>query len=442
MRAEDTSAEHDAPVILMLSPDNPLEAGSGLGTHVFELAMGLASSGCQVTVLAYTPYKPGVFRRGNVDFHLVSLAEEGVRAFDQQWFFDVTMLLTSYGERLLADQRCRPDLLHCHDWLTFAAARNLRERYNIPVVGSVHLCQSAREKWEDPLETTVELHSTLISQERAMCQYADGLITVSYSMRALLSEICDVPREQIVVVYNGIDSCTLGNGQLPTEEKRSLRARYASDDEPIVLFVGRLERRKGILPFLEAALEVLKEMSEVHYLVVGGPAMNEPVRGFREILQLRRQYPSAWKQIKLEGRVSREKLTALYQIADCVVVPSLYEPFGLVAAEAMSMGAPVIATAVGGLQEIIQHGQTGELVPVQTLSDGLNVVDVPALVSAQLRLLKDRRLAAMLGEAGKRSIRSTFTRERMVHATRAVYQQVVERMRNKNLAKAQRNTII
>lgn len=417
---------HGSLSILIISPDHPLEAGSGLGTHVFELATGLVEAGCKVTVVAYTPYTSGVIHEAKVDFHLVSLGEGVSRPFDVDWFTDVTSALTTYCETLIANNEYRFDILHCHDWLSFATAHNLRERFGIPLVGSFHLCQSAREKWEDALNKEIALHATLIEQEKVMCHDVDGLITVSQSMRDILTTVCNIPVDKVNVVYNGLDESFLEHVRLSHEEKQSLRRQYADEGEQIVLFVGRLEPRKGVLPLLASAVEVVQEVQGVNYLLVGGPAMNEPVKSFQQVLHMRREHPQVWKRIRMAGKVPRKQLISLYQIADVVVVPSLYEPFGLVAIEAMSFGIPVVATAAGGLQEIIKHGKTGLLVSVHSLN-GFQKVDVSGLAKAQIDLLEDKELASRLGSAGQKDVRSRFTRSRMVGATWKVYTQTISR---------------
>ena len=162
----------------------------------------------------------------------------------------------------------------------------------------------------------------------------------------------------------------------------------------------------------------------MRYLIAG----TEKGLSADQLTQLYRQrYPQLsrlWDRLKFLGMVSRHELARLYRIADIALVPSIYEPFGYAAVEAMAAGVPVIASDVGGLAEIISHGWTGLLIPVHSGGNGTRYVDVKKLTEAQIFLLNNDAIAKQISRAGKQKVLNEFTREQMVDSTRAVYSKV------------------
>src|SRR6266436_2199631 len=409
--------------ILIITSEYPPEIVGGLGTHVYELAEGLGRLGCEVTVLAPSQFARAMVAESNVAVHFFNRTSTTPGAFSSgkmQWFIDLNKNCVLYASQLLKKQIQRPDIIHCHDWQGFPAAHQLGRLFKIPVIGTVHLLQNPAAKWwgENPLPE-------IAKQERTLCRGADALITVSHSMRELINATHQVDVERIHVVYNGMDTNSFTDFGMTVEERDSLHRTYASPEERIIFFAGRLASQKGIQALLESASTVLDQWPTARYLIAGTPDVSplgwDAERITQEAKKLFSGVFNKWERLKFLGKVAREQLPALYRIAELAVIPSIYEPFGYAAIEAMATGLPVIATRVGGLAEIIQDERTGLLIPVEENTDGTHSVDIEKLSAAQLRLLNDGKLAKLIGQAGREYVISNFGRDRMAQRTLQVY---------------------
>ncbi|NPC87285.1 glycosyltransferase family 4 protein, partial [Pyxidicoccus fallax] len=159
------------------------------------------------------------------------------------------------------------------------------------------------------------------------------------------------------------------------------------------LYTGRLHPQKGITAIFAAAERVLARRPDTRFLLAGGTDSRESTQMVHD---LSRRYAHLLPRVKLLGKLPRQQLGLLHRISDVALVPSLYEPFGYTAIEAMSSGLPLVATRAGGPEEIVAHGETGLLVPVHPTSQGeLREVDVEAFAAAQLSLLEDRERARL-----------------------------------------------
>jgi len=409
--------------ILIFTTEYPPELDGGLGTHVYELADGLGRLGCEVTVLMPSRFVRTLSAGPNVTVHFFNRVVDSTGAqpsSEMQWFVDLNKMCVLHAGELIKSGKLRPDIIHCHDWLTFPAAQQLGKLFRIPVIGTVHLLKNPVVEWWG--ET---LPAEVAKQERDLCRGADGLITVSRSMRELIRETHGLADDRIHVVYNGMEMSPFTEPTHTPEERDSLRRAYASPEEKLIFFAGRLNGQKGIVALLESASQVLERWPNARYLVAGSPDVSPAVWGAERIAEEARKIFSGvfdkWDRIQFLGKVSRERLPALYGIADIAVVPSIYEPFGYAAIEAMAAGVPVVATAVGGLAEIVQDRRTGLLVPVWTMTDGRRAVDVGKLTAAQLTLLSDDGLARAMGQAGRQYVIDNFGCDKMALETLRVY---------------------
>lgn len=407
--------------ILILSSEYPPEMVGGLGTHVYELSRELARLGTKVTVLAPSLFAREVTDGPNLTVHFFERDFESrieTPAHEMQWFVELNKKCMLYARRLVKRTGMRPDIIHCHDWHGLPAAHQLGRLLGVPVIGTAHLLQNpAAHWWGDKVSPEV------VKQERALCRTADGLITVSRSMKQLIQDTHQVPGERIDVVYNGMDNSPFLNPPLSGEERDRLRRQYAAPDDQIIFFAGRLATQKGIEPLFEAAARVLEQRPNARYLIAGSPDVRPEIWDGQRIADEAKKMFSffhRWDRVTFLGKVSRRDLPGLYQIADMALVPSVYEPFGYAATEAMASGVPVVATAVGGLAEIIQHNETGLLVPVEPREGDTHRIDVAELCAAQLALLDNADLARRLRREGQRRA-AEFGPEQMARATLSVY---------------------
>jgi glycogen(starch) synthase len=242
---------------------------------------------------------------------------------------------------LLAQDRAY-DLIHGHDWLVAHASSALSERLDIPCATTIHATEHGRHQgWvQDPPQS--HIHSV----ERAMAQRADAVIVCSHYMRGHVADIFDIDERRITVIPNGIDPRDLH----PAGDLRALRREFAAPSDQLVLLVGRLVYEKGFQLALDALPGVIERVGAVRFLVAGSGTHEAELRAQAQRLGLS-------EHGVFLGWIGDDALHSLYRIADLCVVPSIYEPFGLVALEAMASGCPCIVADTGGLREVVPPGE-------------------------------------------------------------------------------------
>jgi|GEM_PF-1473639 len=404
--------------VMILSLEYSPKLSGGVGTHVMEMSRGMGRAGHQVTVIAFTPGQATTLSESNVQVHMISQSHSDLeRRSMVQSILDFNRDVVRHGRSLIEDLGRRPDLINYHNWTTWPAAYELGQMFGIPLLGTIHFLSEPTERWWGQTPD-----AEIVKQEKELFQKAERFVIVSQSMRDIVQATHQVADERVSVVYNGLDVEPFMNPLLKAEEVDKLRATIAAEHEKIVLFAGRLSPQKGINALLASAAQVVAEHPDVVYLIVGEPDTREmgPV-----IDGLFQQYPSLQNKVRLLGKMPRTQLATLFQIADIVVIPSIYDTCPYMTVEAMAAGVPVVATRVGGLAEMIVHGENGLLVSVHRSAAGLDEVDVEELAAAQLALLADGALAKRMGSAGQRRVMSEYTLDKMVKATVEVYRQVI-----------------
>jgi alpha-maltose-1-phosphate synthase len=412
--------------ILILSIDYPPNQLGGVGTHVFELATGLVGRGFRVSVLTPTLQASSATNESGISVHRITTngnCYESARTSVAKAVQAVNSRVMLYGRNLFCVPQERPDIIHCHDWHSFYAAERLGKMFNIPVVGSIHFVHT-----EVPLWWGDAIPKETARLEETFCRQADALIAVSRSVRDLIISIHKLTdgEDRIHVVNNGFDATGFTRSALATEEISQFRQLYASAGEKIALYVGRIYPQKGIDALLASAAEVITHNPLVRYLIVGGhEGSGDAAEITRMVKEVYPQYGSLWSNLQFLGKVPREHIIRFYQIADLALVPSIYEPFGYSAIEAMAAGVPLVSTRVGGLADVIIHGKTGLLVSVHPCADGLHRVDIKQLAEAQLELLGDRERCMRMGKAGQQRVLDEYTLEKMTQSIVSVYRQVL-----------------
>ena len=238
------------------------------------------------------------------------------------------------------------DVVHGHDWLVAMAGDHLARRFGSALVTTIHATEHGRHQgW-----VTNHPQSHIHGIERWISNRADRVITCSYYMREQVADIFGVPEGQIEVIPNGIDP-----DDLPTPdgaELARLRGGFAAPEERLVLLIGRLVYEKGFQVALEAMPEVIARCPRTRFLVAGSGTHEGELRRQAATLGL-------MEQGTFLGWIGDDVLQSLYRIADVGVVPPIYEPFGLVALEAMASGCPCIVADTGGLREVVPHDAAG-----------------------------------------------------------------------------------
>jgi glycogen(starch) synthase len=259
-----------------------------------------------------------------------------------RWVDAMNCDMRALGAQLVA--RFGFSLVHSHDWLVAGAAHDLARGAELPWVTTVHATEFGRHQgW---VQTYPQSHIHAI--ERAMVRRADHVIACSRFMQGHISTVFGVPLRRVTVIPNGIDPQDL---EPSVEDLEALRARYARPGQRLVLLVGRLVYEKGFHLALEALARVVKRPGNVRYLVAGtGSAEAELRRQARELGLTRHGSFLGW--------VGDDMLHSLYRVAEVVIVPSIYEPFGLVALEAMASGCVCVVADTGGLREVVPLGSS------------------------------------------------------------------------------------
>jgi glycogen synthase len=327
---------------LILSWEYPPLIEGGLARHVRKLAEGLVAEGAEVHVITRGHEEsPADEEMGGVHVHRV---REPERPRDLGEF--VTWIEHMNADMLAAGvelgDQISFDLVHGHDWLVAGAGDHLAKRFRCPFVVTIHATEYGRHQgWVDK-----HPQSYIHGVERWMANRAERVIACSSYMREHVADIYGLEYEQISVIPNGIDPREL----VPVDDLDSLRARFAAPDERLVLLVGRLVYEKGFQLALEAMPDLVERLGNVRFLVAGSGTAEADLR--RQASELGLDPYGTFL-----GWIGDDVLHSLYRIADLTVVPSLYEPFGLVALEAMASGCPCIVADTGGLREIVPEGE-------------------------------------------------------------------------------------
>jgi glycogen(starch) synthase len=330
--------------VLILSWEYPPIVEGGLARHVRKLAEALAAGGETVHVIARgREGDPPHEVRAGVRVHRVAAPEtpRDLEAF-LRWVARMNGRMVATGAAVGA--RGPFDVVHGHDWLVAPAANALARRLGVPYVTTIHATEHGRHQgW-------VARHpqSTIHGLEAWMARRADRVIVCSHYMRGHVADVFGLAEDAVIVVPNGIDPLDLR----PVGDLAALRAAHAAPDERLVLLTGRLVYEKGFQIALDALPGVIRRVGRVRFLVAGAGSHRAELEA-----QARRLGLDAHGTFL--GWIGDDLLHSLYRIADLCVVPSLYEPFGLVALEAMASGCPCIVADTGGLREVVPNDDVG-----------------------------------------------------------------------------------
>ncbi len=331
--------------------------------------------------------------------------------------FQDTMLRNLEMAGLLKDL----DVVHCHTWYTHLAGCLVKQLTGARLVLTTHSLEPHRPWKVEQLGTAYNASSWI---ERTAYENADGVIAVSESMRSDVEELYGVPREKIRVIHNGIDL----NQYRPTPDPAVL-AKYGIDaNVPFILFVGRITRQKGIIHLVDAIRWIRPGVQVV--LCAGAPDTPEIGREMTDHVEGAR-HDSASPIIWIPEMLPKQEVIALYTQAALFVCPSVYEPFGIINLEAMACGTPVVASAVGGITEVVVAGNTGLLVPIDAVGDGdFEPKDPPRfardLAGAVNRLLADPETLKQMAARSRERVEHFFSWTSIARWTMDFYWDLVQ----------------
>lgn len=273
---------------------------------------------------------------------------------------DTNVALEARGREVI-DRLGGVDLVHAHDWLVAFSGIALKHAYKVPLLATFHATEYGRHRGNIVGDLSQAIHGL----EWQLSYEAWRVICCSQFMASELNAAFRVPLDKVDVIPNGIDSSPFD--ALEGLDLSEFRSRFATPDERIVFCVGRVVYEKGALQLVEAFPRVLSAYPNAR-LVVTGDGPNLP------LVRARAHELGLDGQVTFTGFVSIEDRNRLFKVADVAVFPSLYEPFGIVALEAMVARVPVVASNVGGLTEVVAHNQSGILVQpsdAQSLAGGI-----------------------------------------------------------------------
>jgi len=330
--------------VLILSWEYPPIIAGGLARHVSKLSEALVRAGVEVHVLTRGGGDgPTTDTTAGVVVHRV---REDDMPLDLDafvaWVEGMNSHMHAAGRRL--GKRLRFDLVHGHDWLVAGAAAGLAERLRCPYLTTIHATEYGRHGGWVHKHPQSYIHGI----ETWMTGRADRVITCSHYMRGHVADVYAIDEARVTVIPNGIDRGDLH----PVDDLVALRARFAEPDERLVLLVGRLVYEKGFQLALDALPQVIRRSGRVRFLVAGSGTHEAELRRQAERLGL-------MEHGTFQGWIGDDVLHSLYRIADLCVVPSIYEPFGFVALEAMASGCPCIVADTGGLREVVPGNDVG-----------------------------------------------------------------------------------
>jgi glycogen(starch) synthase len=330
--------------VLILSWEYPPIVEGGLARHVRKLSEQLVCHGVDVHVLSRGD--ESMPAEEDVDGVQVHRVREPRRPRDLGEF--VTWVEHMNADMLAAGvelgDRFDFDVVHGHDWLVAEAAHALAHQAGVPYLTTIHATEYGRHQgWVDK-----HPQSHIHGVETWMARHADHIVVCSHYMRGHVADVYGLDEAGIDVIPNGIDPEDLQ----PVGDLEALRAQFAAPDQRLVLLVGRLVYEKGFQDALAALPGLIRRLGNVRYLVAGSGTHEA------ELKEQARRLGIAEHGTFL-GWIGDDVLHSLYRIADITVVPSIYEPFGLVALEAMASGCPCIVADTGGLREVVPNREVG-----------------------------------------------------------------------------------
>jgi alpha-maltose-1-phosphate synthase len=313
------------------------------------------------------------------------------------------------------------DIVHCHTWYTLLAGCLIKQIRGVPMIITAHSLEPQRPWKQEQLGAAYRASSWI---EKTAYENADGIIAVSRFMQGAIQGIYGVDPKKVRVIPNGID---LDQYQ-PVFDKEVLSAYHIDPSDPFVLFVGRITRQKGIIHLVNA-IQYLNPPTQV-VICADAPDTEEIGREMKRAVK-DAQDRTKNKVIWINTFVPREDAIRLYSHASVFVCPSIYEPFGIINLEAMACKTPVVATAVGGITEIVVHGETGLLVPFEPGGEGLFEPRDPDRFSRDLAdainsVLSSPQRMQDMGEKARKRIEQKFSWQSIARQTLEFYRETVD----------------
>ena len=312
------------------------------------------------------------------------------------------------------------DVVHCHTWYTHLGGILAKLNYGVPLVVTTHSLEPLRPWKREQLGKGYDFSRWV---ERTALEMADAVIAVSHETKRDILQHFRIPEERVRIIHNGID---------PSEYRKvsttDALVRFGVDpSKPYLLFVGRITRQKGII-HLVRAIEYMDDQYQV-VLCAGVPDTPEIAREMEAVVS--EVSSQRGNVIWIREMLDRKDIIEFYSHADVFCCPSIYEPFGLINLEAMACETPVVASAVGGIPEVVVDGETGFLVPLQQIQEPPYAPVSPLKFARDLaepinRLMADRAMRKRFAQAGRQRAAGVFSWAAIAKQTKALYETVLK----------------
>jgi glycogen(starch) synthase len=388
--------------VMMLSWEFPPRVIGGISPHVYFLSKSLAKQGVKVYVVTCDfPDAPAHEVIDGVEVYRIDSYKTPAPDF-ATWVYLMNLNMqkeTAALTRKLAD---KIDVFHAHDWLVANAGIGLKHIFRKPLLVTMHSTEIGRR---EGTHTTTE---KMIHETEAWLAYeAWKVICCSDYMIQHVKWAFGLPSDKLVMVPNGVNTHCYDSSN-GVNDSKAFRIKFALPEEKIVLYVGRLVYEKGIHILINAVPKILSKV-DAKFIIVGSGYMKE------QLLNIVRSMGLEHK-VLFEGFLDEETLVKLQKIADVSVVPSLFEPFGIVALEAMAAKSPVVVSDTGGLSEIVDHDFSGVKVypnNPDSLAWGIS------------KVLLDQNYANHLRENAYRKVQEKYDWEKIAQQTKRIYEGVL-----------------
>ncbi|WP_235822802.1 glycosyltransferase family 4 protein [Cytobacillus massiliigabonensis] len=386
----------DYLTILLLAWEYPPHLIGGLAKHVHGLSLGLQKLGYKVFVITANP---GHLTNEEI-LEGVHIYRVRPRCDTNNDFLEwVAGLNEAIAEKALQLARLHSfSVIHAHDWLVAESAAFIKTCLKLPLISTIHATEHGRNNG-----IYTELQSFIHDEERQLVMISDHLIVCSEYMNEELVQIFEVSAKKIAIIPNGVEE-----GLSFESKKDELLPLPLQVNKRLIFSIGRIVKEKGFDTLIEAAFLMKDRYPDVYFIVAGAGPMLEDYR--MRVMQLH------LSNVFFVGFISEETKNALFKVCTLAVFPSRYEPFGIVALEAMQHGKPIIASKTGGLKSIVQHGLTGLL---------MEPGDALSFIKLASSLLENELGAKRMGLNGKTMVEKNFSWQGIAEDTVRVYEETL-----------------
>ena len=387
--------------VMMLTWEYPPRVIGGISPHVFFLSKNLVEIGVNVHVVTCDfPGAPSYEKIDGVEVHRIDSYKNPSPDF-ASWVYLMNMNMQKEAAQIAKKVKNKIDVFHAHDWLVATAGIGLKHVFRKPLLVTMHSTEVGRR---DGLHTKTE---KMIHETEAWLTYeAWKVICCSNYMVSHVGWAFGLPEDKLVMIPNGVEP--QNNKSFDKDKCQDIRNKFALPEEKIVLYVGRLVYEKGVQILVNAAPKILEKVN-AKFIIVGSGYMKEQLSDIVKSMNLE-------KKIIFSGFIEENELLQLQKCADVSVVPSLFEPFGIVALEAMAAGSPVVVSDTGGLSEIVDHDLNGVKVYPN---------NPDSLAWGVTKILLDDNYRDQLSKNAYHKIREKYNWKKIARQTKQIYKSVL-----------------